>query len=420
MIKPPLLKTLLPFSIVLALFFAAEGGFAQVNPPINPPINPPTPSSGAKPYAKVLVLSGGGLDAAVYMGIIQGLANRGWQPDLILATCGSSIPAAILQAKGSLQDAKRFLDGDDYRRLVQSVELKRPNVLSVVGSIYSDPTDKVPHLFGKTVLSVPKEWPKQSADNDLLKTFDQARTQQSPGTAVAILAAHAYLGPQYVGSEVKGRKTIREAIFTDTSTAGKIAQTLRESFVAKNFPKSYIDEAIEFNTQSSLFYAARASVSDPYLISPIEVPDPAVTSVYLTGGVDLFPVDMANQLGDQVIAVYGAAYSGIEVRANKNAFGYDSQKRLQQMVSQKIFAWVDMSDEDQWGPKIGFDPRVSWLSLVSAVPKNTELFDQKNQAQWDFGIQRAQEALIKPEGDLTHIRVPVQQPENQDQQKQTP
>ena len=82
MIKPPLLKTLLPFSIVLALFFAAEGGFAQVNPPINPP----TPSSGAKPYAKVLVLSGGGLDAAVYMGIIQGLANRGWQPDLILAT----------------------------------------------------------------------------------------------------------------------------------------------------------------------------------------------------------------------------------------------------------------------------------------------------------------------------------------------
>lgn len=357
-----------------------------------------------KPFSRVLVLSGGGLDTALYLGIIEGLAQKGWTPDLIIATCGSSIPAAILKAKGSLPAAKNFIEGESFRKLLQSVKVKRGNLLDIAASIYLDDQNTIPHLFGKPILSVPMHWP---AEPDLAKNFKFMSGGSAKTPALAILAGHAYLGPHSVGAHVQGRKTMREIVFTDPTTGWKMGQVLKTSFVGQQYPQSYIETSLEYKTDMPLFAAARASVADPYLIAPVPGPVDLGENYYLTGGIDLFPVDMAEVLGDQVIAVYGAPYSGIEVRANQNAFVYDTQNRLQTMVKEKIFAWVDASDEDRWDEKIGFDPQPKILSLVNEVPKNPTDFTEKNEKQWQLGLQRASEALSVQSDVQAHIRNPL-------------
>ena len=359
-----------------------------------------------KPFRRVLVLSGGGLNSAIALGVVEGLQNKGWSPDLIIATCGSAIPAAILKAKGNLEDAKNFLYGDDYRKLIQSVAIERPITPLIAKSIYLDSSNNVPDIFGTPVLRIPMEWPKSALDQDFTKKFDDI---QNAAPAIAIISGHAYFGPANSGSRIKGRKLIRESFFTDSRTGYVMSQNLLGSPIAQNFPMSHVDGPIEIRTDLKLFEAARGSVSDPYLIAPFPNPSEpdSKNDYYMTGAVDLFPVDIAESLGDEVVAVYGTSFNGIEVRANMNAFGYNTQTRLTQMTHEKIRAWVDLSDDQNWDSKIGFDPRAGLVQVENAVPRDPVKFERMNDSQWALGVQRGEEALSLPPGDTTHIRSPA-------------
>ena len=360
-----------------------------------------------KPFHRVLVLSGNGLNSALTLGIVQGLENKGWKPDLILATCGSSIPAVALKAKGNLKDAKALLLGDDFRNLMQSVTVGKSLTPFVALDVYLDSTKAIPHVFQTPILKVPSQWPATARDQDLTKKFDEINNS-SP--AVALLAGHAYFDKQHSGAIVVGRKLIRESFLTDSRTGYLISQNIHSALVADAFPENYIDNKIEVHTNLRLFQAARASSSDPYLLEPFLDPNssPDRPYYYLTGAVDLFPVDTAKKLGDEVIAVYGTSFNDIEVRANRNMFGYSTQKRLRQMTREKIYGWVDLSDDQNWATKIGFDPKVGLLSIRSSIPQDKHEFEMRTEAQWQLGVQRGEEALSYPPGDLSHIRSPAE------------
>ena len=90
-----------------------------------------------------------------------------------------------------------------------------------------------------------------------------------------------------------------------------------------------------------------------------------------------------------------------------NAFGYNTQTRLTQMTHEKIRAWVDLSDDQNWDSKIGFDPRAGLVQVENAVPRDSVKFERMNDLQWALGVQRAEEALSLPPGDTTHIRSPA-------------
>ncbi|MGZ3743093.1 MAG: hypothetical protein ACXWRA_04460, partial [Pseudobdellovibrionaceae bacterium] len=56
----------------------------------------------AKPFKRVLVISGGGLNPGLALGIIAGVQEKGWRPDLIIATCGAGLGAAINNSEQSI------------------------------------------------------------------------------------------------------------------------------------------------------------------------------------------------------------------------------------------------------------------------------------------------------------------------------
>lgn len=65
-----------------------------------------TASAVAKPFNRVLVLTGGSLEFGTYLGVLRGLQKEGWEPDLIVTTCGSSMVAALIQSYPTAQDAE--------------------------------------------------------------------------------------------------------------------------------------------------------------------------------------------------------------------------------------------------------------------------------------------------------------------------
>jgi hypothetical protein len=54
----------------------------------------------------------------------------------------------------------------------------------------------------------------------------------------------------------------------------------------------------------------------------------------------------------------------------------------------------------------GFNPQVGLTGISSGVPKSYDEYVKKAQAQWEFGRERAIEAMEQPPGSKRHIRKP--------------
>jgi len=51
-----------------------------------------------KRFKRALIIAGGGITPAVGLGVIAGVEEKGWKPDVVLTTCGASMAAAIYNA----------------------------------------------------------------------------------------------------------------------------------------------------------------------------------------------------------------------------------------------------------------------------------------------------------------------------------
>jgi hypothetical protein len=79
----------------------------------------PMTQESYKPYKRCMVMGGGGFRFGIYIGMYAALRQAGKAPDVLLASCGGAIAAAIIH---NLPDPKRSAHGyrpRDVRILVQ-------------------------------------------------------------------------------------------------------------------------------------------------------------------------------------------------------------------------------------------------------------------------------------------------------------
>ena len=164
-------------------------------------------------------------------------------------------------------------------------------------------------------------------------------------------------------------------------------------------------------TNLTLSQAARISVSDPYYMNPVKIDG----TYYLSGAIDLYPLEAAKLLGHEVTMGFARSfYTLTEQPATKSSFRYDNNARLRKVNDQEADYWIDLSDTSKMYARSGFNPDVNILwgpispfraTIALGVPESYEEFVRMINEQWKFGKERAIEAFDRSAyNDKTHIR----------------
>ncbi|NCN27499.1 hypothetical protein GW915_07980 [bacterium] len=328
-----------------------------------------TSLSDAKPFKRALILAGGGLAPITYASIAKHIEDLGWKPDLIIATCGSSLSVNALMGHPNRNDLNEFFLSREFHDFMRIPEISLKSAFEVNKLISPVTSELNSTMFEKYILDAP--------DNVFMKNAPGKFPTQ--GTRYIIVAGKTLFGPQSNYEAMRVR--FRETYFTDSKTAQYLRG--RKSAIALQYPNSFIDRNVEVRTDISPMEAARASISDPVLMRPAFIDG----DYYITGGINLYPIELAKDLADEVMVTYPLRFPQYMSDIVQETYGYSALDR-QAHVSKQNVNWVDVH-----GKNNGFNPHLILFKLVEGVPSNYYLYKRTAKAEWNFGLERAREAL---------------------------
>lgn len=349
----------------------------------------------AKPFKRVLVINGGGINPGIAVGIIDGVKSMGWNPDLIIATCGANIGSSINNSEGKTNSNLEKLKSQEFFKVMNLVKIQTSSVFEMVNKIEeAKNTTKYPSIFSKVLLNAPDQLPK------IFNTTEFSSDDSRP--RMIFLSGRALFGPNDAGKPRRKEPLFQQVYFTDRQTAQYFDGWMLAPEYA--YPNSTIEGKTVTITNVDTLTATRAGLADPYLLNPSFLAD----AYHFTGAIDLYPIDLANYLGDEVITTYPAAlFLEHEDRVINAAFGFKQTRRALDAIQNKNVKWIDISGMDE----LGFNPKAEFLTMVSTIPTNYNQFVTGVSKQWTFGFERAKEALSVAPGNTldvrTHLRKPI-------------
>ena len=356
------------------------------------------PSSN-KSFQRVMVFPGGGLQFAIHLGALAAYEDAGQKPNLVIGTCGGSIAALLANYFEDPKERKEFLLSEKLYTALKNVKLVRPgigyalnDVWEMIGRKYRL-TDTLPDFFSRYILSVP---------TDFSLSHMNVPFKKEGSMRAIMIAAQLNYGPEQLGQKRGKRKLMREVYFTDDETAQHLAGL--ESEIGGKFPDSYVDKYTRTITDAPMAFASRASISDPYYINPGKIGD----TYFLTGAVNLYPLELAQHLGDEVIMPYVAGFDSlVEQNVIASVFGFDNNKRLRNVTANEATRWVDFTDTDVVYEDAGFNPSPNFwtFDIESRIPDSYEEYRRRLEVLWSYGYERGLESLKKAPNDKSHIRI---------------
>lgn len=334
------------------------------------------PAQG-QPFQRALVIGGGGISPGVALGMIAGAKAAGYDPDLILTSCGSSLGTALYASFGDAEEALGYAKSEEfYHRFVTLVRIDSRFVLGVKSRLDQAAAQPrlLPAIFENNILKVPEDvtglLPRESFP--------------TKGPRLVMLSARALFGPEMQGRDSGTGPLFRETFITDPETARLLRG--RDSTIKKLFPYSRVAAKTTALSNVALSQAARASISDPYYINPARIGG----DYYFGGAVDLFPIETARALADEVLVNFPVGlYTAYEDLAISSTFGFAQSDRTSLASRNKNVKWLDSLGTNQ----ISLDPYISGLLIRNKFPRNHAEFAQAVEAQFQFGYARAVEAV---------------------------
>ena len=338
-----------------------------------------------KKYQRCLVMAGGGFHFGYYLGIHAALCEAGQRPDLLLASCGGAIAAALIQNLEDDAARRRWLASPqmyDFWRGLQSTP--RARVTHAFGSamqrrFLGHQARYVPDLFQDYMFEIPAQLPLPP----LVASAD--------AVAVAIVAGKLNFNAQQVGSLRAGRKLFSEIVFGPARVAA-LVQGMTAPLSAAADGNNAIAAPILTDATMPLADAVRASISDMYYFRCHS----HASGDYLGGVVDLFPIELAHRLADSVVMELKGGYDKTYGQpALRTVLGFDGNLRLNQVLAQHADYWVNTADMEQVLLRQRIYQKIIWTRnrIEIAVPGSHAQYVAMINAQWAFGYQRAQLAL---------------------------
>lgn len=350
----------------------------------------------AKPFKRVLVISGGGINPGVAVGIIAGVQASGWKPDLIIATCGAGIGGIVNNAEKDIDTSFKLMKSKEFHAALSQVKIETSSGIKMMQKLKgAKDTTIYPDIFENLLLNSPNEFPK------LIKTTEFNRDPAHP--KLIIVSSKANFAPTDVGQVRNNHPLFQQVYFTDPDTAKLLnGWSLPDQFA---YPNTTVQKDTLALGNYDLITAMRAGISDPYLLNPSIVDG----NYYFTGAVDLYPIDIAVALGDEVVATYPAnLFQEYEDDAFYSAFGFKQTNRALEAIQHKDVKWLDIYGLDD----LSFNPKRELITMKSGIPEDYNTFVGMISRQWSFGFDRAKEAIQAAPGSKTDVRSHLRKPIN--------
>lgn len=338
-----------------------------------------------KKYQRCLVMAGGGFHFGYYLGIHAALCEANQPPDLLLASCGGAIAAAIIQNLPDDGARRSWLASPQMYEFWRSVRsTSRARVTHAFGAAmqrryFGHQVRYVPDLFSDYMFEIPPQLP--------LPPLAPA----SLGVAVAIVAGKLNFGVDAVGSLRAGRKLFSEIVFCPEQAAGLV-----KGMTAPLSHALYGDNAIAApiltDVEMPLADAVRASISDMFYFRCHR----HASGDYLGGVIDLFPIELAHRLAQCVVMERKGGYDKTyDQPALRTVLGFDGNQRLSQVLAQPADYWVNTADMEQVLRRQRIYQKIIWHRnrIEIAVPQTYAQYVQIIDAQWAFGYQRGRMSL---------------------------
>lgn len=348
-----------------------------------------------------MVMAGGGFRYGIYLGQYAAACEVGEPPDVVLASCGASIAAALIHSVPDDAQRRAWLVSPEMYQFWSSftpgpsAALHRTLWGVARRALQSGVAPNVPNLFGDYLFAVPPALP----------AFPTPSTSSArKGTPdVAIIGGRLLFTHDEVGQPRGQRKLLEETVFGPPRIA-HLLQGIPSPFQGAQWGNTAVAPSVSTDSTMAVSEAVRISVSDMYYFPAYQRGD----AHYMGGVVDLLPIELAQRLAHQVVIEFKSEFERLSsAPAWRAVLGMDAHQRLRHVHAQQADVWIDSSDISQALPTQTMQKKMDWRNnrLVLQPPVSHTVFAQHMQAQWDYGYQRGLEAFARrPRGAQAGMR----------------
>ncbi len=366
-----------------------------------------------KKAKRVLVIPGGGLDVGVPLGIYKGLKEKGWEPDMVITSCGGNLLATAIQVNSDPADLEKFFMHKDFHDFYKQVEitdhwngwnlLKRKRELE-------DPNipDVHPSVFENTMMNIPASFELDGLDQGF----------KSGKVRTIVLSTKMSFDESHVGQPRNGKPIYTQVINTDTETAklfeGGFDAPMGQAAGSVLHPKA------EVRTDLPIGVASRAGISEPGMIKPIKIGN----HYYAAGGADLYPIEIAKKVVDpecgEIIMIHPPKLTDRQQAVLRRGFRFDFGARYDEVFKSKGVTFIDTRqiDKDLKGNLMWPEPKLGLgvPQLVINIPNDNDDTSDKDlvkfhdilKTQIEYGRKRAIETLDKRDADRKAVPHAIQ------------
>ncbi|MRW88446.1 hypothetical protein GJ699_00410 [Duganella sp. FT80W] len=342
-----------------------------------------------------MVMGGGGFRFGIYIGMYAALKEAGQAPDVLLASCGGAIAATIIHNLPEPDAQRAWLTSEDMYsfwcslRATEHAALYGTLLRAAKRKLSSAPAPVVPDLFNDYLFEIPPQLPFPPASG-------------TPAVEVAIIGGKLLFGPQDVGQRRGQRKLYAETVFCSERAAAAL-RDMEPPLSAPRWGNHAIANQLLTDTGTNVNDAARISIADMVYFRSAQYRG----DEYIGGVLDLFPVEIARRLGDEVIMEFKEAFDQVfSIPAWRAVLGVDGNARLRYANSHLADMRIDSSDVSVVLEKQQLQQKLHWLRnrIELQMPPSYDIFVQHMRDQWQYGYERAREALARPPRQQPPIR----------------
>ena len=341
-------------------------------------------------FQRCLVMAGGGFRFGYYLGMYRACQLQGKAPDVIVASCGAAIAGALIRHLPGDEQRLAWISSPQmhafWRGLQANPDISLWRAIRALAgrALFANDARRIPDLFQDYLFDIPPDLPLPP------------EMSYPAAPALAIVAGRLLYGQDEVGTFRGGKKLFAETIFTEPRVAGLLAG-MPSPIASDAHKNSVVAPQIEFETQIAVADAVRASIADMYYFRCHQIGE----DHYSGGVIDLFPIEIARRLAQEVMMERKGWYDRhIELPALRMVLGINGNQRLQHVLQQEADVWIDTADMETALVQHQISKQIQWLRnrIVLRVPERYDDFVAMVRLQWEYGYQRASQALAQAAG----------------------
>ncbi len=335
-------------------------------------------------YRRCLVLAGGGFRFSYYLGVHAAAEDSGRQPDVLLASCGGAIAAAVIAALPDAGARREWIAGPAMYTFLRSIRsTHRATPLRTLGAaglrwLRRAAAARIVDLQRDYLFELPAMLP-----------LPEQAAPDAP--ALAIVGTRLLYEPEQTGARRRTQPLFSEVVFGPQ----RVAALLDGSPAPAADPRwsvGAVDPVLRVELCMVPADAARISIADMFYFRSHEV----AGRHYSGGVIDLFPIELAQRLAREVIMERKMPFNRLlALPALRAVFGIDGAARLQHVHAQYADTWVDTRDVGGMLRAHSIGKRIDWRRnrIGLDVPRTHAAYAAQVRAQWDYGYLKGMAAF---------------------------